>query len=453
MSTKEEEILRSTKKKDKMQQDFSGLIATEIPKQIELAKTGKLAEAIENLYATEKTCRQGEDAISTSKVAIAIVRLCHEAKEWKMLINNLHLLAKRRGQFRSVVQDFVREAMTYLDHLDYNTKMETLEALRTITEGKIYVEVERARLTKILASIKEKEGKIGEAADIMQEIQVETFGQMDKIEKAEFILEQLRLCLDKKDIIKSQILSNKLSKKALADKDLADVKLRYYELMVRFYSFETRYLDIAKCYESVYDTPKVKEDEKLWTPILKKLVVYLALSPYTHEQVDMLNRANLEKNLTQLTTFKEIARLFLTKELINWSQFYQTYHGEITALLGFKSQEDQTAFFTDLKKRSVEHNVRVIAAYYSSITLKRLAQLLDLTVDEAEKFVSDSVSAKTIFAKIDRPKGVCSFQKQKDANESLNEWSSALAEVLEIVDRTSHLIQRENMAHKIYKDG
>jgi 26S proteasome regulatory subunit N5 len=38
--------------------------------------------------------------------------------------------------------------------------------------SKIYVEVERARLTKILAAIKEKEGKIAEAADIMQEIQV-----------------------------------------------------------------------------------------------------------------------------------------------------------------------------------------------------------------------------------------------------------------------------------------
>jgi 26S proteasome regulatory subunit N5 len=98
-------------------------------------------------------------------------------------------------------------------------------------------------------------------------------------------------------------------------------------------------------------------------------------------------------------------------------------------------------------------NVRVIAAYYSGITLKRLGQLLDLSVDEAEKFVSDSVSSKTIFAKIDRPKGICSFQKQKDANETLNEWSGALSQVLEIVDKTSHLIQRENMAHKIYKDS
>ena len=36
----------------------------------------------------------------------------------------------------------------------------------------MYVEIERAKLTKILAGEKEKEGKIGEAADILQEIQV-----------------------------------------------------------------------------------------------------------------------------------------------------------------------------------------------------------------------------------------------------------------------------------------
>lgn len=32
----------------------------------------------------------------------------------------------------------------------------------------MFVEIERARLTRILAQIKEEEGKIGEAADILQ---------------------------------------------------------------------------------------------------------------------------------------------------------------------------------------------------------------------------------------------------------------------------------------------
>lgn len=36
----------------------------------------------------------------------------------------------------------------------------------------IYVEIERARLTKTLAKIKEDAGNITEAADILQELQV-----------------------------------------------------------------------------------------------------------------------------------------------------------------------------------------------------------------------------------------------------------------------------------------
>jgi hypothetical protein len=36
----------------------------------------------------------------------------------------------------------------------------------------MFVEIERARLTRILAKIKEDEGKIAEAADVLQEIQV-----------------------------------------------------------------------------------------------------------------------------------------------------------------------------------------------------------------------------------------------------------------------------------------
>lgn len=55
---------------------------------------------------------------------------------------------------------------------------------RTITEGKIYVEVERARLTHKLAMMKEAEGDITEAATILQELQVETFGSMERKEKA-----------------------------------------------------------------------------------------------------------------------------------------------------------------------------------------------------------------------------------------------------------------------------
>ena len=47
-----------------------------------------------------------------------------------------------------------------------------IETLRTVTSGKIYVEVERARLTHRLAKIQEKDGQLEQAAKTMQELQV-----------------------------------------------------------------------------------------------------------------------------------------------------------------------------------------------------------------------------------------------------------------------------------------
>ena len=40
---------------------------------------------------------------------------------------------------------------------------------------------------------------------------METYGSMEKNEKVDFILEQIRLCLAKKDYIRAQIISKKIS--------------------------------------------------------------------------------------------------------------------------------------------------------------------------------------------------------------------------------------------------
>lgn len=50
--------------------------------------------------------------------------------------------------------------------------MELIKTLQALTEGKIYVEIERARLTRQLARMKEAEGAVQEAAEILQEVAV-----------------------------------------------------------------------------------------------------------------------------------------------------------------------------------------------------------------------------------------------------------------------------------------
>merc|ERR1712156_715245 len=105
---------------------------------------------------------------------------------------------------KQAVAKMVTESCTFLDKTpDKATMMKLIDTLRTVTAGKIYVEIERARLTRTLAQIREDEGDINAAASVLQELQVETFGSMDRKEKVEFILEQMRLTLAKKDYIRT----------------------------------------------------------------------------------------------------------------------------------------------------------------------------------------------------------------------------------------------------------
>jgi 26S proteasome regulatory subunit N5 len=46
---------------------------------------------------------------------------------------------------------------------------------------------------------------------------VETYGSMEKREKIDFLLEQMRICLLKKDFIRTQIISRKISIRSFED--------------------------------------------------------------------------------------------------------------------------------------------------------------------------------------------------------------------------------------------
>lgn len=96
----------------------------------------------------------------------------------------------------------------------------------------------------------------------------------------------------------------------------------------------------------------------------------------------------------------------------------------------------------------VEHNIRIMATYYTRITLKRMANLLALTEAETEDFLSTMVVNKTVEAKTDRLDGVVDFVKHQDPNDMLNNWSHSVSELLSLVMKTTHLVNKEEMVHK-----
>lgn len=73
------------------------------------------------------------------------------------------------------------------------------------------------------------------------------------------------------------------------------------------------------------------------------------------------------------------------------------------------------------------------------------------TLQESEHFLSQLVTNKTIFARIDRPAGLVSFRESKDPSDVLNDWSQNLNSLMTLVGKTTHLINKEEMVHALVK--
>ena len=100
-------------------------------------------------------------------------------------------------------------------------------------------------------------------------------------------------------------------------------------------------------------------------------------------------------------------------------------------------------------ERTTQHNLRVAAKYYKRISMERLAHLLGLSQEDTEKELSSLVSDGALFAKIDRPAGIVNFTPKVSPEETLSAWSSDIGQLLGLVERTCHLINKENMIHKV----
>ena len=94
----------------------------------------------------------------------------------------------------------------------------------------------------------EADGKLDEATKTIQEIQIETYGSLENKEKVDFILYQMKLVLQRQDYVRLQILSRKISKKAISEKGLENQKIEYYNFMVKYYVHEKETLEAAKSY-------------------------------------------------------------------------------------------------------------------------------------------------------------------------------------------------------------
>ncbi|KAJ7675365.1 PCI-domain-containing protein [Mycena rosella] len=452
----------------KQERDFTPEVDAILPEAASLATAGKLQEALDKLLVLEKQTRNASDLSSTTRLVTAVIEHCYEARDYDLLNANVSLLTKKHGQLKAAVQAIVELVMKWLDDVrkaaGTEKWLELVQTLRGVTEGKIFLETPRARVTLMLAHYHESlavgpstsatyKEQMQTACELLSDLQVETYSSMDRREKTEFILEQMRLLvavarlkdaeLDKngKEVlgggesewVKVRVGGRKINEEFLKEKDKEDLKLKYYDLMIQHALHGSAYLDVAKYYYKVWETPSIKEDETdQGKAALEHIVYYIVLASHSNEQSDMLHHLFADPALVKLELHFNLVKCFTTRELMRWPGI-ETIYGEFLRKTTVFSSEKQ---WEDLHTRVIEHNVRVVAQYYTRITLPRLTSLLDLDQKQTEETIARLVVAGTIWARTDRPAGIVNFRNQRSPEDVMNDWSSDMQKLLGVVEKT-----------------
>ena len=48
---------------------------------------------------------------------------------------------------------------------------------------------------------------------------------------------------------------------------MEELKLLYYRLFIRYHEHDNNYLEICRCYRSIYETDTVAADPEQWKPV------------------------------------------------------------------------------------------------------------------------------------------------------------------------------------------
>ncbi|RLV93575.1 26S proteasome regulatory subunit [Spathaspora sp. JA1] len=444
----------------KAEKDYSATLDEQFP----LIEKLPYKQAIDKYLVLEKQTRQSSDLPSSKRVLNRIVDVLVDNSDWEYLNELIVVLSKKHGQLKTSIQTFIAKIIENLDKLNeddkqqLDLKIKVIETIRTVTDKKIFVEVERAIVSRKLAEIYlNKLNDLNKAVDILCDLQVETYSLMSFSDKIDYILLQIKLTLQKGDYNQAKILSRKILLKSL--KPHPEFKAQFLKYLIEINIFDFDYIEIVKNLLLLIDISTVKEQDPDYKTYLAGIIYYIILSPYDPHQNDLINQIKSNQVFSKNVDTKvfKLLEIFTTNELIHWSNIESIYKTFFTQspIQTTESKTNETNY-KNLQKRIIEHNLRIINKFYQFIKLDRLAYLLQLSIPESEQYVSELVNNGMISAKINRPQGIIKFEKAKVATEKdsninslLNDWCFDIDKLLEEVDSIGHLINKEEMMYGI----
>ena len=440
---------------------MSSLLSEEILKDVELKP----------LIDDEKHTRLENEFEKNRNITKKILEILYNRKDFDNFLKLLEYLTQRRSQSRESIISMIKYCLNdiYPNLKEENLKVRLLETIIKVTEGKIFVEYEYSQAIRKMTEIHLNNSKFEEAAKLIQDVQIEAFGSLEREYKVDYILFQMRILIAKGDYIRTLIVSNKIHRNHLNDEGFELLKIEFYRLMIEYFLHEKKYLDVSKSYKILYDfikeikskLSKIENNNKDVKPkiidnyikatknnlddLFQNYVLYLSICPPELETKNMLNELKLKykKELEENKLICDIVYNHLSDDiiLINDELLNNYKNYDI-----FKNKKELLNLY---RKYWIQHDLSIFGKFFSQVHLKRISEMSLVSIDELESELADMVVNDYIFAKINRIEKIVNFQKKKDHHDVLDELNYDLNTMLKGLENTTHLINKEYLKYGI----
>ena len=438
------------------------LLTEEILKDVELKK----------LIDEEKATRLENEFEKNRTICKNILSIVHNRNDFPNFLRLFEYLTQRRNQSRESIISMVKNCLNEVLPSLKNNKdcSDLLQTIIKVTEGKIFVEYEYSQAIRKMAEIHLMNNEINEAAKLIQDVQIEAFGSLENKYKVDYILFQMQVLLEKKDYIRTLIVSNKIKRNHLDDEGFELLKIRFFQLMIEYYYCSKKYIEVSKCYKILYDFVKgindklvdiEKNSKEVKAEImdnyikvknennLKKLfenyVLFLSICPPEMETKNMFNELLIKykKELDLDGNILYIVEKRLSDDiiLIDNVLFNKFKEYEI-----FKKNQDLIALF---KKYWIQHDLSLFEKFFGKIHIERISEMTLVSIEEIENELADMVVNNYIFAKINRIEKIVNFRKKTDYHDELDNYNYDMNNLLKKIEETCHLINKEYLTYGI----
>ena len=438
------------------------LLSEEVLKDVELKK----------LIDEEKVTRLENEYEKNRTICKKILEIVHGRNDFQNFLKLFEYLTQRRNQSRESIISMVKYCINEILPNLKNDKdsSELLNTIIKVTEGKIFVEYEYSQAIRKMTEMHLRNKQVDEAAKLIQDVQIEAFGSLENDYKIDYILFQMSVLIEKGDFIRTLIVSNKIKRNHLDDEGIELLKIRFFRLMILFYIHEKKYIDVSKCYKTLYDFVKsvndtleeVEKKNKELKPkiidnyiqikkendlqqLFENYVLFLSICPPELETKNMLNEL-LIKYKKELDKNKNI--LFIVEKrlsddiiLIDNNLFNRFKNFEI-----FRKNPELIKLF---RKYWIQHDLSLFEKFFAKIHLKRMSEMTLIPIDEIETEISDMVVNNYIYARINRIEQIVNLRKKTDHHDVLDNFNYDMDVMLKKIEETCHIINKEYLKHGI----